>query len=708
MRKNTILALWCIGIAVTIFLLQHRARPQYGDPDRYYHYAVSRYMNETPGLFPKVFPQVKGLGWDEYFPDKEFLYHQVTALGYRLGGETGVIYIAIACGISLTLLYFLYGASLLPPWIVASSLLLSLLSPTIFYRIVMVRPHVLAMFAFLALMISVIERRKYWALAAAALFTLSYHAFYVPLICLALAGALGAWQEGPARRRTLETAGCGLAGLLLGLLLNPYFPSNIIGSIEIARIPFLMENEMAGVPFGEELYALPTNTFLRFMFFQSLALVAGIFFLGRKQWKELREADAFPLAYLVLAGGFTLVLSLLSRRGSEYFVPLAGLLILTLLARVKTWDWKASAAWGAVTVVAVGYFADLYRGAIALAPNDRFERSARALAAVPPGPATIYNCEWDFSPYVIYQRPDLSVIDILDPSLLYFHNHEAFKARNELRKSLVGDPRGLILNAFKSDYALCSNGPLIEQMQNDPGFQQLYPRANSETQKDLAGPYLFRLEKNAIPQYVKDYSLRWFAPRLIKDFRSLRLADAEAAARPLTLEKTAYLNLSSAFVDRMSDSMKDKDADSHLFCASASPTPEEIRRLAGANFVVLGGGRNLQLWRNGVLVFDSIHAYANPVNSRVVVPLDVPLAAGDRIDAVACSLVKANYWGVALSFWTQKELAQRCAWKSAVAGNTWGEAYPQDRRVGPAPLTCLGELASRPLPSTYRAIRLAP
>ncbi len=63
------------------------------DPDRYYHFAISRQMKETGKLYVREIPQIKGIHWDEYFPDKEFLFHQFTGLGYRIGGENGALVI---------------------------------------------------------------------------------------------------------------------------------------------------------------------------------------------------------------------------------------------------------------------------------------------------------------------------------------------------------------------------------------------------------------------------------------------------------------------------------------------------------------------------------------------------------------------------------------------------------------------------------------
>ncbi|MBL8941291.1 MAG: hypothetical protein JNM69_42490, partial [Archangium sp.] len=46
------------------------------DPDRHFHFAIARTWAEH-GV-PKALPQVEGIGWNERFVDKEFLFHVVT------------------------------------------------------------------------------------------------------------------------------------------------------------------------------------------------------------------------------------------------------------------------------------------------------------------------------------------------------------------------------------------------------------------------------------------------------------------------------------------------------------------------------------------------------------------------------------------------------------------------------------------------------
>ncbi len=682
-------------------LLAKNMKLQEKDPDRYYHFAVSRHMQEIDGWFPKTLPAVVGLKWDRYFPDKEFLFHQLTALGYRLNNDQGVIYAALACAMLIPIVIFLYGSTLLPAWVAASCLFFCVFSPNLFFRLSMVRPHVLAILSFLILLMGILERKRWWLFAGALLFSLSYHAFYVPLLCLAIAMGLGALQGGEERKKIWQSMLWGFFGLVVGLVVNPYFPSNILGAIEIARIPFLMEKELSNISFGDELYPLPTNIFLRYMALQGLMLVVAIFLLGKKSW---RSSENFSLYFLTCSGLFTLGLAFLSRRGGEYFVPVSGLLLIYLLREVPLWNKKASLLWLAVVAVPAGFFIKEYRNYIREESPERVRLTFAAVESFPKGPGILFNCDWDRSPYVMYARPEFKVVDVLDPSLLYFRNPEAFRARAELRSGMVGDAHGLIRNAFQADYVLCADLNVVEQLRADPGFQQLYPVANFHSQENLAGPYAFLVKKEPATEYVQKFSLRWLPDLTVDQFRSLHPGSAESESVTKELNGMSFLSLQTIFKEKM-QANKDKQKDK-IFCALVQPSTEELRRLQGAEFLALGGGRNLRLWRNGKIYFESVQGYLKASSSRVVIPLQEPLQATDKIELLVCSSAAAPYWGVAMSFWKKNQLEKLCQWKSQHTGSTLAQVNVPYSGVRAE--TCIGEIAEALPPPTLRNSRLAP
>ena len=74
-------ALACAGLLLVACALAGLLTRTDVDPDRSYHYALSRVVAEQ-GV-PRTLPQVTGIGWDKAFFDKEFLWHQLTGLGYH-------------------------------------------------------------------------------------------------------------------------------------------------------------------------------------------------------------------------------------------------------------------------------------------------------------------------------------------------------------------------------------------------------------------------------------------------------------------------------------------------------------------------------------------------------------------------------------------------------------------------------------------------
>ena len=113
-----------------------------------------------------------------------------------------------------------------------------------------VRPHVLAIFCFVLLNVGILRRSRWITALGAALFVLSYHALYVPVLTLLIVALLAFAGARDDRRGLLALAGAGLAGVLVGIVANPYFP----GALEMTwihiRIPFLLAGELRGAGFS--------------------------------------------------------------------------------------------------------------------------------------------------------------------------------------------------------------------------------------------------------------------------------------------------------------------------------------------------------------------------------------------------------------------------------------------------------------------------
>jgi hypothetical protein len=74
-------ALFAVGFCVLALVLRAVDPAPSTDPERWYHYAVSRAWMEG---MPHALPAAEGVGWDAAFPEREVLFHAATAAGYWL------------------------------------------------------------------------------------------------------------------------------------------------------------------------------------------------------------------------------------------------------------------------------------------------------------------------------------------------------------------------------------------------------------------------------------------------------------------------------------------------------------------------------------------------------------------------------------------------------------------------------------------------
>ncbi len=675
---------------------------QNGDPDRFYHIALSRITADSSRLFLRELPQVEDLGWNQNFVDKEFLFHQLTTLGYRLGGERGVVEATFFCALASLLLFYAFAAARLSPALAVLASLLTFSSPLLVFRLALLRPHVLAIFAFIFLNFALLNRRPKLTAFAAFVFVLSYHAFYVPVFCLIWIALLSFLETKERAKEWRRLAGYGLLGSLAGLLLNPYFPGNLVMAFIHARIPELMQGELKGLNFGTELS--PTTSDDHFRIFHGAMLVIGValFFLGRVVWgtKEKEERNVrVPLLYLLGLAGLFLYLSFQTIRAGEYLLPACGFLVVLLLEQYRKHEGKALLLCAVLASLQLLHLGSLFRARALTFDLARVSATFSAIGALPQESkgAKVFNCEWDRTPYLLYARPDLRFVDILDPSLLYFAQPAAFRAREDLRKGLVADAYGMIRHAFHADYVLCNDQNVVNQLRDDPSFQQIFPPTISSHQP-LTTPTVFRLAREPHAAYVRKLTLAALGRFPLAKLPEWKPGFSVGEKREVDLAHSPYLNLAPVLAEKWE---KQKSVDEGDFaCALLSPATSEAGRLAGATYLALGGGQGFQVWRNGQNVFRTQTGFASAHNTQVVIPLGNPLRAGDRLEILVCSPSAASFWGVSLSLWTEATLGQTCEWKAkALLGAGQPEWWPREGIHGQ---TCIGFLAGEGVPRLLR------
>lgn len=667
------------------------------DPDRFYHFALSRYMVEQGGLFPKEYPPVEDLGWGEYFTDKEFLYHQITRIGYWLAKDEGVISISLAISFSSLVLVYFFGATIgSVPLGFAASLML-LFSPAIYPRLFMVRPHVLAIFAFIGLIGFLIRRQPKWVLAFSLVFSLAYHAIYVPgLFFLAMIVSSFIYQS-PKFLEIRKVSLFGIVGLVLGILLNPYFPSNLVSAWQISQIPGLMTGALSHISFGQELYAVGSNHFLQLLMSSLLVTVAGIYFWG----KSTDSDEKVDFYLLVLLCFFTGALAFLSRRGAEYFVP--STVFLFIFTAKSLWS-KDYEMWkrllfpvGGIVLITIFFIKDVQR-ATQVKKEKYVEDSLLAARILPDESIKVFNCEWDLAPYILYQKPKARVTDLLDPSLLYFANPPLFQAKSKLQQGLVGNPQALLKELFRADYVFCQNPVIVQQLQKDPFFLQLYPKFTEKKFLSESVPHIFRIENTDSDErvaFLKKAKGKFFSQVSEEEFLSLSPASKAAFEEELDFTGIRILNFEQFFKNRTEQLGKGQGLANCVLVQAK----EGLGEFAGSEYLTIGGGRNIRVWRGNKKIYESGKGFTQNILAQTVIPLNPKLGTGESLDFIVCSGSGANFWSFSASFLNRTQFKELCLWKNS-------QIYPNATTVnsefiGTNPETCIGTMAIQPLPTEY-------
>jgi hypothetical protein len=434
------------------------------DPDRYYHLGLSALIAKQ-GLL-RTLPQVEDLGWGHYFPDKEFLFHAVTGFAQRLGGPDGVMSVVPLAGISLALLLYWALLRVLTPGRAAAWLLAAMfLNPVLLFRMTMLRPHLFAIVFFSLLLVALLRRKGWLAAVAAAGFAMSYHAFYMPMVAIGIAFLLPL-QDGPRLR---SAAAWALAGLVFGTVLNPYFPSNLVMSAIHLKLA-LGIGTAPGMRSGEEVQPISLLESVFYFGFLLVAVVGAGVLLWRRRLQPSRENAELWLLFLL-----TLVLTALSLKNSracEYATPSGIVLVGYCLARIEG---SRRVRWllGVIATLALvqGPASYIFYQDCWLRPQGGDSPAYLAAVQLLPDEATgkkVFNCQWEAGSYLLFARPDVRFVDLLEPAMLWNANPHKYALRLRLIYGLEKEPSRALREGFGADYVLCGTPAMNAQMDADP------------------------------------------------------------------------------------------------------------------------------------------------------------------------------------------------------------------------------------------------
>jgi len=465
------LGLWAIFVAVLAAI--QFATPALVGNDGYYHIKLAQIMRDQ-GLRP-VFSwlPLTILNAKAYY-DHHFLYHVLlipfTYGDLRLGAKLASVMFP-----AFTLLagwVLLRGQQV--PYAGLWSLGFLAGSEAFLYRMSMPRAQSVSLLVLMLVLHVTLTQRYRWLLPLAFLYVWLYDAFPLVLVLVGIYVALRWLLERHLDLAPLAYAGTGVG---LGLVVNPYFPNNLI-FIYHHLLPKLTDATATRV--GNEWYPYRTWTLVENSGPALLAFVAGTLALGLNP----RRIDVRTATLFVLSIVFGLML-FKSRRFVEYY-PAFALLFCALAWTPLLSEWLRPKSWLTKTLPAVlilGLIPALWfnvqdaRASLQKSkPHQRYAGAAAWLRENTPAGSRIFQTDWDdFTRLFFYNTHNIYTLG-LDPTYMERYDADLFKLWVDISRGQVENPAQLITERFGADYVFTDlkHKSFLRQAKDDPHLIQVY------------------------------------------------------------------------------------------------------------------------------------------------------------------------------------------------------------------------------------------
>jgi len=472
------LLLW--AVFVLFLALVQFSSPDLPDNDGYYHIKLA-YLMRTEGIKP-AFPYLPlSILNPREFYDHHFLFHAAlipfTLDDLRSGAKWAAVFFASLAFISVWNLLKNQRVAYPALW----ALGLAAVSEAFIYRMSIPRAQSLSL-AVLMLGLDWLLRKKYTRLAPLAfVYVWLYDAF--PLLMI-FAGAhvlvTGLVERKLDLRPVLYTG----IGIGLGLVINPYFPHNIVFAA-LHILPKLFETTAVSV--GSEWYPYTTAQLVENSPLALAAFVSGALALGLSGRRiNLRTALSFALACM-----FGLML-LQSRRFIEYFPPFA------LVFAAFAWQpviagalenvgsrfqrWLPALALVAVLLPGIWLTFGAAKESIGSAkPYATYAGAADWLADNTPQGARVFQTDWDDFPRLFFYNTHNTYLIGLDPTYMLLFDAGLYDRWVEITNGDVERPSAAILQDFGARYVMTDlrHQDFLEQAARDPSMIETYRDGDS-------------------------------------------------------------------------------------------------------------------------------------------------------------------------------------------------------------------------------------
>jgi hypothetical protein len=480
-----------------------------GDFDGYYHIKWSRLLWDSlrNHSFPPQFTWLPLTTLDpKHYVDHHLLFHffqmPFTWFGdLRLGAKISAAIFASAAVFSCYWLLVRYRIRYSPVWLLA---LLACSAPFL-YRINMAKAPPFAII-FLVIAIRLLFNRKYWPLLPLAfIFALTYDMFVLLILATIIWTAVIGWTE---RRVEWQPMAWVILGSIAGLVINPYFPTNLHLLYEHLKIKLTASEFSTKV--GSEWYPYDSWEFLGNSVVACMAMLVGYLAFDPSDKKRAYHS----LFFLIFASAL-MIMTARWRRIAEYWPPFAILFSAfalqpwlegkrSTLTRLSTdvldelqpfLDRPVSTAatnesdlkvvWqiiavGVVTIaLGVVLFFNVratFKDIAQSEPHDHYRAGSQWMRANIAPQQIIFNTDWDDFPRLFYYDPSHAYVSGLDPTYLYDRDPALSKLYDRITLGEEEDPGPLIRDRFGARYVFTDNShdDFFDNAQTSGWFEIIY------------------------------------------------------------------------------------------------------------------------------------------------------------------------------------------------------------------------------------------
>jgi hypothetical protein len=451
--------------------------PGFFGTDDYYHARIATEIF-SQGRLAVNFPWLpRTILSPERFTDHHLLYHLYIAPWTTWFGMAGakLATVSIAAGVFVAAWVVLRQIGV--RWALLWALALLGASAPFVFRLLMIRTQGASLLLLIITLSLLLARRWRWLIPLAFAYVWLYNGFIL-ILAFVLLYCAAVWMN--EKRLVWQPVVYTALGIALGLVINPYFPQNILFITDHLSAKVDIESS---VRVGNEWYPYTTGALLENSGGALLALALGFLapsFSGRR-----RDRVETTLLFIAL---LTLFMVFRSRRFIEYFPAFALLFAGASWGRdpISLFDWlpehfrpRVLIPLSAVAVAglfAYGVVVQVYQDAQNARPPEYLAGAAAWLRDHTPAGTMVFQTDWDDFTRLFYYNTRSVYLVGLDPTYLQIADSKLWNEWVAITQGKVKNLSQIIPSRFGAAYIVSDkqHDQFIERARQDMNLQLVY------------------------------------------------------------------------------------------------------------------------------------------------------------------------------------------------------------------------------------------